>query len=258
MNWAMEKSILAAYTPPLRNKVRKPAGFPTPFGWAYPVLFCAVFECGRKPSAVRRVSGANLEVERFGEKSTVYSFRKISRLEHRSSSKSWFGAETGEGACGPLPLAPNPKGTTPQSAAADSSPYTGEPKNNPSGAARQLPLRGAFESVRPASGGRRERGCRGSDSSPAGNAPRRGKMMCGFCAVAASPQSAAAANGEETGGRCGVRRPRSGWRSCVSACRISRPEHRSGLKSRFGAELQNKLCGTSEPSERRFRCEDGG
>ena len=114
--------------------------------------------------------------------------------------------KTGEGACGPLPLAPYPKGTTPQSAAADSSPYTGEPKNNPSGAARQLPLRGAFESVRPASGGRWERGCRGSDSSPAGNAPRRGKMMCGFCAVAVSPQSAAAANGEETGGRCGVRR----------------------------------------------------
>ena len=31
MNWAMEKSLLAAYTPPLRNKVRQPAGFPTPF-----------------------------------------------------------------------------------------------------------------------------------------------------------------------------------------------------------------------------------
>ena len=49
----MRKSILAAYTPPLRNKVRKPAGFPTPFRWAYPVLFCAVFECGHKSSAVR-------------------------------------------------------------------------------------------------------------------------------------------------------------------------------------------------------------
>ena len=161
----MRKSILAAYTPPLRNKVRQPAGFPTPFrggltrSWIVQFLSAAA---GRE--------------------------------------------ETGEGSCGPLPLAPYPKGTTPQSAAADSSPYTGEPKNNPSGAARQLPLRGAFESVRPASGGRWERGCRGSDSSPAGNAPRRGKMMCGFCAVAASPQSAAAANGEETGGRCGVRR----------------------------------------------------
>ena len=31
-------------------------------------------------------------------------------------------------------------------------------------------------------------------------------------------------------------RPRSGWRSCVSACRISRAKHRSSLKSRFGAE----------------------
>ena len=141
--------------------------------------------------------------------------RRVSRHLSGGLTRSWIvqflsaaagQEETGEGACGPLPLAPYPKGTTPQSAAADSSPYTGEPKNNPSGAARQLPLRGAFESVRPASGGRWERGCRGSASSPAGNAPRRGKMMCGFCAVAASPQSAAAANGEETGGRCGVRR----------------------------------------------------
>ena len=40
-----------------------------------------------------------------------------------------------------LPLAPNPEEAPPQSAAPDSSPYTGEPKNNPSGAARQLPLR---------------------------------------------------------------------------------------------------------------------
>ena len=51
INWAMEKSILAAYTPPLRKDVRKPAGFPTPFGWAYPVLFCAGIACGRIPSA---------------------------------------------------------------------------------------------------------------------------------------------------------------------------------------------------------------
>ena len=62
----MEKSILAARRSPLRKDVRKPAGFPTPFGWAYPVLFCAGIACGRKPSAVRRVSEANLEVERFG------------------------------------------------------------------------------------------------------------------------------------------------------------------------------------------------
>ena len=122
----MEKSILAAYTPPLRNKVRKPAGFPTPFGWAYPVLFCVEVECGHKPSAVRRVSEANLKVERFGEKAERL-FRKISRPKHRSSSKSWFGAETGEGACGPLPLAPNPKGTTLQALRA-SSPQ-GEPLN---------------------------------------------------------------------------------------------------------------------------------
>ena len=98
MNWAMEKSLLAAYTPPLRNKVRKPAGFPTPFRWAYPVLFCAGVECGRRASAVRRVSGANLEVERFVEKAK-WLFRKISRPEHRSSLKSWFGAETGEELC---------------------------------------------------------------------------------------------------------------------------------------------------------------
>ena len=48
----MEKSILAARRSPLRNKVREPAGFPTPFrGWAYPVLYCAGVVCGRKPSA---------------------------------------------------------------------------------------------------------------------------------------------------------------------------------------------------------------
>ena len=144
----MEKSLLAAYTPPLRNKVRKPAGFPTPFGvglpglglcrgqvrpqiecnlgkgfalplapipvgggcgrprhplgWAYPVLDCAGVECGRRASAVRRVSAANLKVERFVEKAK-WLFRKISRPEHRSSLKSWFGAETGESFTLPLP-----------------------------------------------------------------------------------------------------------------------------------------------------------
>ena len=97
-DWAMEKSLLAAYTPPLRNKVRKPAGFPTPFRWAYPVLAGAVDWSGRRASAVRRVSTANLEVERFVEKAK-WLFRKISRPEHRSSLKSWFGAETGEGLC---------------------------------------------------------------------------------------------------------------------------------------------------------------
>ena len=52
INWAMEKSILAAYTPPLRKDVRKPAGFPTPFGWAYPVLAGAVDLSGRRASAI--------------------------------------------------------------------------------------------------------------------------------------------------------------------------------------------------------------
>ena len=47
MNWAMEKSILAAYTPPLQNKVQGTCGFPdTPSGWAYPVLDCAGVRCG--------------------------------------------------------------------------------------------------------------------------------------------------------------------------------------------------------------------
>ena len=209
MNWAMEKSLLAAYTPTLRTEpvlrtvpVLRMAYFPKR---AYDALFSKTLMlqslrdlrwCG--------IKSGNLRVSRHlsGGLTRSCSVQFLSAAAGRE--------EIGEGACGPLPLAPYPKGTTPQSAAADSSPYTGEPKNNPSGAARQLPLRGAFESVRPASGGRWERGCRGSDSSPAGNAPRRGKMMCGFCAVAASPQSAAAANGEETGGRCGVRRPRSG------------------------------------------------
>ena len=68
----------------------------------------------------RRVSGANLKVERL-------SFSSISRPEHRSSSKSWFGAEIGEGAYRSLPLAPIPKGTTPPSQLrCDTSPYTGE------------------------------------------------------------------------------------------------------------------------------------
>ena len=71
-------------------------------GRAYPVLDCAGVECGRRASAVRRVSGANLEVERFVEKAK-WLFRKISRPEHRSSLKSWFGAQTGESFTLPLP-----------------------------------------------------------------------------------------------------------------------------------------------------------
>ena len=38
INWAMEKSILAAHRSPLRKDVRKPAGFPTPFGVGLPGL----------------------------------------------------------------------------------------------------------------------------------------------------------------------------------------------------------------------------
>ena len=57
------------------NPVRRAAALPTP------------------TEEFRRVSEANLEVERFGEKAK-WLFRKISRPEHRSSLKSWFGAET--------------------------------------------------------------------------------------------------------------------------------------------------------------------
>ena len=88
--------------------VREPAGSPTPFGRAYPVLVGAVLLSGRKPSAIRRVSAANLEVERFVEKAK-WLFRKISRPEHRSSLKSWFGAETGESFT--LPLLPLESGS---------------------------------------------------------------------------------------------------------------------------------------------------
>ena len=51
-----------------------------------------MWDFGKAPRT-RRVSAANLEVERFGAKSTVYSLRKISRAEHRRSSKSWVGAK---------------------------------------------------------------------------------------------------------------------------------------------------------------------
>ena len=42
--------------------------------------------------AHRRVSGANLKVERFGEKAE-WPFRKISRAEHRNVPKGHFGAQ---------------------------------------------------------------------------------------------------------------------------------------------------------------------
>ena len=89
----------------------------------------------------RRVSGANLEVEHFGLPN--------SRAKHRNGSKSWFGAETGEGRLPfPLPLI------------------------------RRQPLSPARRRTAPLTQG--------------------------------SHKAAAAANGEETIGRCGVRRPRSG------------------------------------------------
>ena len=131
MNWAMEKSLLAAYTPPLRNKVREPAGSPTPFGWAYPVLDCAGVECGRRASAnwgrgLRAPSpcpypqGGTLQALRAsspqGEPLNLFSLhseggeiRKISHAEHRSSLKSWFGAEIGGGLASPPPC-PLPMG----------------------------------------------------------------------------------------------------------------------------------------------------
>ncbi len=58
------------------------------------------FRCFLSPSAAslwlpctRRVSAANLKHVRFGEKSIVCSFRKISHAQHRRSSKSWVGAK---------------------------------------------------------------------------------------------------------------------------------------------------------------------
>ena len=51
---------------------------------------CATPECPEgafRCEVTRRVSAANLEVERFGAKSTVYSLWKISRPEHRNIPK---------------------------------------------------------------------------------------------------------------------------------------------------------------------------
>ena len=54
----------------------------------------------------RRVRAANLKHVRFGEKSIVCSFRKISHAQHRRSSKSWVGAKGGAGAAAPEGLPP--------------------------------------------------------------------------------------------------------------------------------------------------------
>ena len=76
------------------------------------------------------------------------------------------------------------------------------------------------------------------------------------------------------------RRPRSGWSSSVSACRISRAEHRDVLKKHFDAAsegersepggrafwskeycvlfVENKPTGTPGCFEKTFRCEERG
>ena len=129
----MEKSILAAYTPPLRKGVRKPAGFPTPFGVGLPgLILCSgqvrpQTKCrlGKGPAgpfplplspratlqALRASSPQGEPLNLFRLHSEGGEIRKISHAEHRSSSKSWFGAQIGEGLC-PSPC-PYPKGDNP-------------------------------------------------------------------------------------------------------------------------------------------------
>ena len=77
----------------------KPSGTPAHRRWvgaesenkptATPERPKGAFRC----EVTRRVSAANLEHVRFGEKSIVCSFRKISHAQHRNSPKDWFGAE---------------------------------------------------------------------------------------------------------------------------------------------------------------------
>ena len=110
----MEKSILAAYTPPLRNKVRKPAGFPTPFGVGLPgLILCSgqvrpQTKCrlGKGPAgpfplplspratlqALRASSPQGEPLNLFSLHSEGGEIRKISHAEHRNSLESWFGA----------------------------------------------------------------------------------------------------------------------------------------------------------------------
>ena len=52
------------------------------------------------------------------------------------------------------------------------------------------------------------------------------------------------------------RRPRSGWSSSVSACRISRAKHQRP-HGRW-CEIMNKPCGTPEQLEELVRCAGGG
>ena len=51
-----------------------------------------MWDFGKAPRT-RRVSAANLKHVRFGEKSIVCSFRKISHAEHRNVPKGRFGAK---------------------------------------------------------------------------------------------------------------------------------------------------------------------
>ena len=103
MGFAYAELLLAAYTPPLRNKVRQPAGFPTPFrGRAYPVLVGVVYLSGRKPSA------------------------DWGRGLRAPSPCPYPQGDWGRGAC--PPPCPYPA-TTPQSAAADSSLHRGAKGN---------------------------------------------------------------------------------------------------------------------------------
>ena len=75
----------------------------------------------------RRVSGANLKVERFGLPNKPTGTPE--QLEELVRCGDWGRAPA-------LPLAPYPA-ATPQSAVADRSPYTGEPRDNPSGSLRE-------------------------------------------------------------------------------------------------------------------------
>ena len=110
----MEKSILAAYTPPLRKGVRKPAGFPTPFGVGLPGLGGCSFverpqgECklGKGPAgpfplplspratlqALRASSPQGEPLNLFSLHSEDGEIREISHAEHRNGLKSRFGA----------------------------------------------------------------------------------------------------------------------------------------------------------------------
>ena len=101
----MEKLLLAAYTPPLRNKVREPAGSPTPFGVGLPgLILCR--------GQVRPQSECRLGKGPAGPFPLPLSPREL-----------------GEGACPPpCPL----PGATPQSRCGVTAPLTQGSRSNPS------------------------------------------------------------------------------------------------------------------------------